>query len=441
MKQVLTSTFILCCLFVFQKAQAQCTAPTNATAVYNNNVSTFSWDAVPGAAVYRIEMKFAFDPWTYPQYMTSVSTNSLSLTGIYHSAPLSWRVRAVCASDSSAWQEQNYTVPCPEPSALSATNITMSSADVSWTPAVGYNTTVSDFVIAYRKLGNSTWTSLGHTSAPSMTISNLLPNTTYEWCVNQSCPNAASNPVVEQFTTQACTSAGNNSQEWIRQFKLGTINRKSGADAGGYYNSNLSTDLVIGSIKNRGKFRAGFASGVQNQYYSIFIDFNGNGNYTDPGEKVVGPRLINTHKRRGFRLDVPSTATPGTYGMRVTMQRATTNVMTGCMSNFNGETEDYLVNLLATSNRPAKTGSATIAKNGDVKLYPNPSNGQFHIELPSQIIGTKFEVTSLAGQQILENNITDQVFTIDMSKYPAGIYVLSIVDESGEKHIFRLLKN
>ena len=80
---------------------AQCDAPLNLAASYNNNISTFSWDAVPGAVDYVIEIKQTFDPWTAAEIIATVPGTSVSYTGFFHSAQLDWRVSANCGSTVS----------------------------------------------------------------------------------------------------------------------------------------------------------------------------------------------------------------------------------------------------------------------------------------------------------------------------------------------------
>jgi GEVED domain/Fibronectin type III domain/Secretion system C-terminal sorting domain len=204
--KLLTLAFVL----LFAKAgQAQCDAPLNLVAVYGNNVSTFSWQSVAGAVSYTIEVKQPQDDWVAAEIVETVSDTFYTSTGIFHSATVDWRVMATCGSGPGSYTVAQYTVPCPEPTGLTVTNITATGATLHWVAAAGYNTLISDFVVAYR-LANTTnaWTPIGHTSTATINVAGLSANTAYEWCVNQTCVYFNSSPVVSSFTTTVapCTA-------------------------------------------------------------------------------------------------------------------------------------------------------------------------------------------------------------------------------------------
>ena len=90
-------------------------------------------------------------------------------------------------------------------------------------------------------------------------------------------------------------------------------------------------------------------------YYSngcaIWIDFNQNGSYSDPGEQVyientttVSPRTITG------TFTVPANAVTGLTGMRVVVAEGYSGAsLTPCLTYGYGETEDYIVNIGAAS--------------------------------------------------------------------------------------------
>lgn len=79
----------------------------------------------------------------------------------------------------------------------------------------------------------------------------------------------------------------------------------------------------------------------------VWIDFNHDGDFDDPGERVfaenattIGPRTISGD------IVVPLTATPGLTGMRVILAEANSgSSLQPCMSYTYGETEDYMIRI------------------------------------------------------------------------------------------------
>ena len=70
----------------------------------------------------------------------------------------------------------------------------------------------------------------------------------------------------------------------------------------------------------------------------------------------------------------------------------------------------------------------------DLFVYPNPSNGRFQIELKGAECDDLVEVYVYNNKGIL---ITSQKFVetmcVDISDYPAGVYLLRIIRDKGER--------
>ncbi len=61
-----------------------------------------------------------------------------------------------------------------------------------------------------------------------------------------------------------------------------------------------------------------------------------------------------------------------------------------------------------------------------VSVFPNPSTSVFNIRLSEVSQDAKWEVVSVHGAAILSGEIQQNLFTIDFSNYPKGIYYLKI---------------
>lgn len=62
------------------------------------------------------------------------------------------------------------------------------------------------------------------------------------------------------------------------------------------------------------------------------------------------------------------------------------------------------------------------------KIYPNPGNGKFKIELdiPQEIDQVNLTIQHSSGQIIYDKMVSESIKTFDLSKYPKGIYLVTI---------------
>ena len=76
----------------------------------------------------------------------------------------------------------------------------------------------------------------------------------------------------------------------------------------------------------------------------------------------------------------------------------------------------------------------TNGQNSTLAIYPNPVKDV--VTISGAIVGSKATLTDISGKQMLQINITNAAFTIDMSKYASGVYLLRL--QSGE--IVKIIK-
>lgn len=434
----ITNLFIVAlCSIYYGQGFAQCgTSPTNASATYANNVTTFSWDAVAGASDYTIQIKQWFDQWPYYEYETTVNTNTLQLTGIMHSLIIDFRVKANCSGGSSNFEYGTITIPCPEPTNFSISNVTTSSAQLNWSLPAGFNTTTEQLSVSYRQYGSTRWIFAGYTQGTSYTLSNLSSQTQYEYCVSNLCAYTNSANVVGTFQTAGwCQSAGNNYDAWIRAFSLGSLSRNSGKETNGYSSNSNTVTLVKGSTYS-GSISADFRRGSAKETFAVYIDFDNDGLF-ESNEKVYGQGTINKKSAAGFSVTVPTNVNATSTKMRVIMASLGTNI-DGCLTNFNGETEDYNV-IIQNANQnyaiPNQKGGVTtgiVKATGSIKVYPNPTHDVVSVDLSALENASYIHVTDLLGRIMNVEVIKGQsIQTIDFTKLPAGNYFLSVLDTDG----------
>ncbi len=142
-------------------------------------------------------------------------------------------------------------------------------------------------------------------------------------------------------TISYCNSAGNNATyEWIESVTIGNFSNSSGA--AGYSNfTDQTIELAPGQAFNV-SLDPGFSSSTYNEYWKIWIDYNGDGDFEDDGELVFDPDSMSTAVVTGT-IDIPAEA-DGTTRLRISMKW--NGAPTACEVFGYGEVEDYTVTFM-----------------------------------------------------------------------------------------------
>ena len=333
---------------------SSCETPTNlSTTNITYNSAVCNWSAVSGAQNYTLQYKAASSS-------TWSSASSTTLSGLSPSTDYNWRVRTNCSSSSSDYSAtQTFTTlaePCDAPTNLSASNITSSSATVSWSSA----TNSVDYTLAYRVQGGS-WSYLT-VAGTSRDLTGLTASTTYEYAVKTNCSSTSSSySSASTFTTTSgtatyCASKGSNSSyEWIAAVNVGNISNSTGNNGGYADFTSIQTDLEQGGAYSI-SLSPGFSGSTYNEYWKIWIDFNRDGDFSDAGELAFDAGALSSSTVSGT-LNVSSSALTGETRMRVSMKY--NGAQTACETFSYGEVEDYTVNIVA----PAPTYCASKGNN------------------------------------------------------------------------------
>ncbi|MGD2086026.1 MAG: GEVED domain-containing protein [Candidatus Aminicenantes bacterium] len=156
-------------------------------------------------------------------------------------------------------------------------------------------------------------------------------------------------------TPPYCTSSGNNQNyEYIAGVQVADLNNPSGSSAYTDFTS-LTAHLTAGASANV-SLTPGFVGSSYTEYWKIWIDYNGDGDFEDSGEEVFSGSGSSTVTGS---FTVPSSA-DGTTRMRVSMSYSTYPPMCGTFTY--GEVEDYTVDISGVIPEPPVadfTASAT----------------------------------------------------------------------------------
>ena len=231
------------------------------------------------------------------------------------------------------------------PTGLAASNVASSSATLSWNSVPG-----ATYDLQYRVVGSSTWTTVA-VAGVSTNLTGLSTLTQYQAQVRSKCSggsnSAYSSPIT--FTTtdvqlNYCTSASTNvNDEYISRVQLNTINNASGAQ---FYSNftNISTTLTKGTQYTI-TLTPTWTGTVYNEGYSVWIDYNRDGDFADAGEQVWTQAATNATPVSGS-FTIPASAVENSTRMRVSMKY--NGIPTSCESFTYGEVEDYTVVIQAS---------------------------------------------------------------------------------------------
>ncbi len=221
------------------------------------------------------------------------------------------------------------------PANLSASNISDTGFDISWDAVSG--------AVSYNLVVAGTTTVVNGTS---YSATGLTPGTSYSVSIDANCSTGGSGASASTNVTTTgsapvtyCTSASTNvNDEYIGRVRLGAIDNSSGAQ---FYTdfTSVSTGLTKG-VSNTITVNPTWTGTVYNEGYSVWIDYNNDGDFTDSGEQVFSQSATNSTSVSG-NFTVPSTANNGATRMRVAMKY--NGVPTSCETFTYGEVEDYTV--------------------------------------------------------------------------------------------------
>ena len=326
---------------------------------------------------------------------------------------------AISATTNLVNKKFTFTPPappaCAAPSTLTTSNITNTTATISWTaaspaPASGYEYFYSTSATA----PTAGTTPSGSTAAGVVTanITGLTANTTYYFWVRSNCGGSGTSTWAGSgtFFTGYCQPTGTGVSSSITNVVtsggITNLSNASGFTAGGYANfTAFSCSQSAGGTIN---FTLTYVSDPGTR---IFIDWNNDLDFNDAGEIVYSSNGYVLSTVSGS-FTVPVGQATGNYRMRIV---ADWNSMTpiACPVGIDGETEDYTFTVAAPPSCVAPTAlvgtplSLTSASISWTAASPAPASGyQYYVSSSSTppTAGTTPTGTTAAG--VLTANLT-----------------------------------
>lgn len=429
---------------------ANCDLTTPVANVVVNNITPNSaevtWNAVLGITSYKVEYrKTGTATWT----TTTATTNSITLSSLDPLTQYEVQVAVICDGNDGAFSvPAQFSTPTDcyiqGPKNLNVTQITMTSAFVTWSATPG----VTSYILRYREVGTANW-QVQNVSTTSVTLTNLQENKQYEVQVANICESNiagsfGSSYIFDTPKLDPCDmSSADGSAEYISKVGFKPFGATSGngwemsstSGSSNYtdYTQDLSRrfHLIAGSTGNEISIEKTWAGTKYNEGVTVWIDFNRNGVF-EMSEIVFNSTPSETTPVSGT-FTVPenvfySTDLDKYVIMRVAMKRDGAPVM--CQGFGFGEVEDYAVNI----HKFQFTVGLNIVDN--IYIYPNPVDTMLYITKVSD--GAKYSIYNAVGQLVMKGTIKNkQIYVGQLQK---GVYVIDI-DNTTETAQHKFIKN
>ncbi|MEN8251345.1 MAG: PKD domain-containing protein, partial [Bacteroidota bacterium] len=257
---------------------------------------------------------------------------------------------------------------CQDPTNLNATTITSTSADLNWTAGVAE----TSWNIEYGLQGytQGTGTQINGVTNP-YTLSGLTLNTSYDYYVQADCSSGYTSNWVGPFafTTTSCAycySWGNTIYDTsTTRVIFNTIDNSSAKPTDGNGNAYsdytaTSTDVYLNNSYDLSTYVN--TAGNYWVYTKAWIDWNQDCDFDDAGEEYDLGRIknkVNAQTNNSpLSITVPLTATLGNTVLRVSTKF--NSYATACEIDFDGEVEDYTLNILFACTGDTKTWDGSV---------------------------------------------------------------------------------
>ncbi len=346
-------------------------APTTPTGLTTSNVTQTTIDLSWTASTDNVGVT-GYDVYQGNTVVATVTGTTRQITGLTANTAYSFRVKAKDAAGNESGfsntatattlQDSGDTQAPSTPANLASSNITQTTVDLSWTASTD-NVGVTGYDV-YQ--GN---TVVATVTGTTRQVPGLTANTAYSFRVkakdaagNESgFSNTVSVTTLTDTTDPTyCASNGRSvTDEYISNVSLGTINNTTTGSSGGYGDyTSISTSLSKG-VSNTITITPTWTGSAFNEAYSVWIDYNRDGDFEDSGEQVWSKAASQDTPVSGS-FTVPNTATNGNTRMRVSMKY--NGIPTSCESFSYGEVEDYAVAITGGGTTPTCTDGI---QNGD----------------------------------------------------------------------------
>ena len=347
-----------------------CDAPTDlAVSNITENSADVSWNGT--ATTYEIRLNGGATE--------TLTTTSKQLIGLPDNFTITVEVRAICGEQTSEWVSTTFTTlpviePCDAPTALSASNITETTAEISWTGSAD----TYEF-----RLNNGTAETL---TATTKALTDLTPATAYTVEVRAICGEQQSEWVSTSFTTL---------EEQV-VIELGEVTTTPATEVG---NTSATLNATLVSAGNSENYTVGFA-------LATVADFT----LEDADVQNITATLTDAT----FSQAVNDLAEGQTYFFRA--------YITNEAGTAYGAVETFTLSGL----------NDAIANGLTATIYPNPANTQATLQINGLNQDAKIVISDIQGRILSQEEISASTttYTINLNNMASGVYYVRIVTDN-----------
>lgn len=166
---------------------------------------------------------------------------------------------------------------------------------------------------------------------------------------------------------------------------------------------------------------------------------------TKPITVNQNPNSDFTYKLTGSNVDLKAKPDRNKYEWRFGTSDSFTSTLPDYNRTINVSTQKNvclkvtnLAGCVSVTCKDVTLGISPIIKDNDIKIYPNPSKGKLTIEI-SNAVNYQLYIYTETGQLVIEKSIKGgQVITV-LLKEAKGVYLVEVLDESGNKIVKKVV--
>ncbi|MNY13699.1 Beta-agarase D precursor [compost metagenome] len=102
-------------------------------------------------------------------------------------------------------------------------------------------------------------------------------------------------------------------------------------------------------------------------------------------------------------------------------------IAVGDFTSYNGIGRNRITRIIGGEESSLGTDNLKVQK---VRIYPNPTSERLYIATASKLI--RFNIYDMSGRELLRNDFLNENYSIDVSRFRKGIYILELTNDEGQ---------